>query len=513
MIALIMATAILTSPDIGEEKAGLRFIPPIRDVIYDESRKGCVKKSVRVGMTYGMAFRSVRNSLLRPGRDTLFTTKDQPTSFEFVENCLEHLETFQETRSKLAAETEEWQIPVFDDEGNDTGGVERTTVSKIVFDNGSRILSFSSNPNALRAYGGDVLIDEYAFHPRGKQMWAAAQGRARWGYSIWIWSSLAMEDTTFDVLADEAKRGEKKWSYHEIDLYRAVESGLVELINEVQGTEFTREEFIQDCKDDCLTPDIFALEYECRKTNTLSPIVSWEKLKACETDIAIERCHLPDARVAELFGTAKQSAMDEGRRRRRVEHFLHAQFPHLFERRGTSGKRFRIGFDVAASRKGHLASVWVDELRDGKARHRALLTFQTEDWDVMQWSLEILLAQLPGEVKGAGDETGLGRQICWNLEKLFYGRFTSVNFSREKVDMGTALMQELNAGAVELSRDHPDVTQDLYCIRKGIKGDRLYFFESKNDLLPESHADIAWSKALANWADQSANLEYGAFLT
>jgi hypothetical protein len=40
----------------------------------------------------------------------------------------------------------------------------------IRFTNGSRILAFSSNPNALRAFGGDVGLDEFAFHPEAEAL-------------------------------------------------------------------------------------------------------------------------------------------------------------------------------------------------------------------------------------------------------------------------------------------------------------------------------------------------------
>jgi phage FluMu gp28-like protein len=351
------------------------------------------------------------------------------------------------------------------------------------------------------------MWDEAAFSRHGRAMWSAIQGRIRWGYKVDVWSSLSMEDTMFDVLAAEAKSGKGGWHYSHVDLYEAVDQGLVELINKVRGTKFTREEFIQDCKDDAVIPDIYALEYEIKKTNTLAPIVAWEVLKACERPgHKIERAHLVTEDIVKLFGRAEQ--VSDGPRRAAVERWVRLHFAKLLSTKGGGSRRYRLGFDVAASRKGDLASVWIDEIMGaGVSRHRALLTFRTEDWDVMQWSIEILMAALPGEVIGRGDETGLGKQICWNLSKKFYGRFEGVNFGSKKSDIAVSLMTQLAGHRIELSPDHPDVTMDLYCLRKVVKEDRLAWFETKNELLPASHADIGWSAALAAYANLDGSTE------
>lgn len=500
-----MMAAILNSAGVDSEEAvALRFLPYQMEAIYDDARKQLAKKAVRVGYTFAKAFKAVRSSLLKRKEDTLFVTKDQVTAFEFISNCRDHIEHFAEKRSVISDTAEDVMVPVFDEEGKDSGITEKITVSKITFDNRSRILAFSSNPNAIRAYGGNVMWDEAAFHPKGKAMWAAIQGRARWGYNIDVWSSLSMDDTMFDVLATQAKKPDSDWSFKHVDIYEAVEAGLVELINQQRGLSMTREEFLADCKSDCVVPGIFALEYEIKKENSLSPIVEWEKLNAAQRPIEIERSHLSHQNIVDLFGRAEHASTDalRGVRRREVERWMDANFAKLFKK--GSGRRFRFGFDVAASRKGDLASMWIDEKVGDHLRHRALLTFRSEDWDVMQWCAEFFFVKTPGEMLGCGDETGLGKQICWNLAMKFYSQFEGVNFGAKKNDIGTSLMTNLAAGLSEFSDEHPDVTQDIYCLRKGIKKDQVYFFETKNELLPESHADIGWSKALAAYADRGS---------
>ena len=65
-----------------------------------------------------------------------------------------------------------------------------------------------------------------------------------------------------------------------------------------------------------------------------------------------------------------------------------------------------------------------------------------EDWHFLQTVLFYFLWHLP-RVQAAGDESGLGRQICWEAASQHAGKFFKVNFGREKHDLGFALMNQL----------------------------------------------------------------------
>jgi phage FluMu gp28-like protein len=156
--------------------------------IVDPSRQQLAEKSVRIGWTYGDAFKNVRKRLHHAKRDYLFQTKDQPTAFEYVRTCEQFAEIFNFTRS-IVSRGEEWiKVPRLKD-GKDTGFTDEVKIGYINFDNKSRIIAFSSNPAALRAYGGDVGWDEAAFHPRAEECWASMSGRVMWGYDVSVWSS------------------------------------------------------------------------------------------------------------------------------------------------------------------------------------------------------------------------------------------------------------------------------------------------------------------------------------
>lgn len=480
------------------------FMAHQRDHILDESRLAIWEKAVRVGMTYADGFKQVRKRLLIPNRNYLFTTKDQPTAFEYIANCKQFLEVFQLTSSILTHGEEFLKVPVFSEDGRDTGLVEEVRVGSIKFDNGSRILAFSSNPNAVRAYGGDVGWDEAAFHPRANAMYASIQGRVTWGYDLGIWSSHNGDSTLFCQLVDDAKAADSGWTYHRCDIYEAIDGGLVEKINQVSGTKFTREEFIADCRKRAKLPGVFEQEYELKRLGGLDPIVAWERIAACQQDYAIERAHLGGEAIGRLFG--EPDPHRRGQRMREVERWTRQTFAGLFTR--FCHRKMRVGFDVAASGNGHLAVLYVDEkVAGGQMVCRALCTFQTEDWDVMKSALWTLLAYYPGEIRGAGDETGLGRQICWETTQKFGGRFAAINFSGRKAELGAALMVQLSSGEKRFPKAEPDIAADYHSLRKTWSGAKWVFRESVNPLNSASHCDIAWAGALATAADTEGGPE------
>lgn len=498
LLFIILMAATAPAKKIDTAEAGGYFLPYQKEWILCEERKALCEKAVRVGWTFCDAFKQVRKRLRTPKRDYLFVTKDQPTAFEYIETAYQHLSIFNLTSSVLTRGVEEMSVPIFDEEGRDTGFQEKVTVGLIKLDNGSRLMAFSSNPNAVRAYGGDVGWDEAAFHPRARQMWAALQGRVRWGYDLGVWSSHHGDDTFFNQLCEQARKGESGWAYFKCDIHTAIRQGLVEKINEVSGTTMTREEFLASCRADAILPEIFQQEYELQPMGGLDPAIAWERIVACRESREVEWAHIPDDRVMTLFGRPGEFS-----RRARVVQWLRQQFPEVFAKGpGKSGRRWRIGYDVAASGRGHLAVVSVWESKAGRLTMRGLLTMQTEDWDVQEFAVASFLAEIPGEVLGAGDESGLGRQICWRLAKLYGGQFTGVNFSSHKKDLGTSLMARFAGGTIAIPSEPSWIGHDFHALRKIFSNGRLVFLETKNPERPESHCDLAWSSALAIHAEE-----------
>jgi len=172
---------------------------------------------------------------------------------------------------------------------------------------------------------------------------------------------------------------------------------------------------------------------------------------------------------------------------------------HSFNKILTTKSKYRLGFDVAASGQGDLAVIYIDEANGDELSLRALFTCRTEDWHFLTTVLFYFLRMLRS-VKAAGDETGLGKQICWQAASQFGSLFSRVNFSSKKHDLGFTLMNQLSSAQKRFPRDQQDIAADYFALKKVFIGKTWAFTESRNDLNPNSHCDIAWAGALASHA-------------
>jgi phage FluMu gp28-like protein len=459
----------------------------------DASRLSIWEKSFRIGATWADAFKNVRKRLVNPKRDYLFATRDYPSALEYMSACKQFCDVFRVAKSIVSHGEEIIRVPVRGADGKDSGFTEDVKIGIIRFDNGSRIIAFSANPNAMLVYGGDVGLDEFPRHQRAQELYDIAQARVTWGYDLSMWGSHFGNDTLFYQIALEARAGRGGWSHHFTTIEDAVAQGLVEKINETRGTTFTREAFIEDCRRRARDEATYQQAYMCNPKGGTACIVPWSQISLCMADYEIERVHLESEQITQQFGEYNPATQHS--RRRQIEAFLDASFPKLF---GAPG-RHSLGYDVAASGEGDMASIYVDEQKEGRSWLRALCTFRTDDWDFHKTVSAHFMRRIAG-LRAAGDETGLGRQICWELAKAFPGQFTGVNFASEKHDMGFALMNQLSVGEKRFPSAAQDVASDFFALRKTHNGKRWVFSEGTNNLMPNSHCDVAWSGALATRA-------------
>jgi phage FluMu gp28-like protein len=485
--------AILPSLNIDSDALISRHFLPYQMLwIADDSKMRLAEKSVRIGWTFADAFKNVRKRLRHANRDYLFATKDQQSAIEYLATCEKFASAFDYAKSIVARGEDVLVNRGKDDKGNSF--TEEVKFGYIKFDNGSRIIAFSSNPYAMAVFGGDVGLDEFAKHPQAEKLWETAQGRSTWGYDLGVWSAHDGNDTLFYQFAREAAEGKGSWSHYKVTMEDAVDMGLVEKINETRGTKMTREAFILDCKNRARLEEVYEQAYNCNPVGSSATIVSWSTLSACRQDYEIERVHLEAKTVREIFGNFDQAKKMQ--REAQIEAYILSAYPALF----AMTEHFRLGFDVAASGLGDLASVYISAKKNGHLKLSGLFTCRTDDWHVIKTVVRTFMKRLPA-VLGCGDETGLGRQICWEVAAEFSGRFEGINFSSSKTDMGVALMFALNEQSFIIPDDNDDIAQDFYSIRKNWTGGKWVFSAGQNILNEASHADIAWSGALALRAD------------
>src|SRR5437016_742094 len=115
-------------------------------------------------------------------------------------------------------------------------------------------------------------------------------------------------------------------------------------------------------------------------------------------------------------------------------------------------------------------------------------------------------------MQAAGDETGLGKMICWEAANAFPDRFTCVNFSSQKHEMGFALMNQLSVAQKRFPRSEQDIAADYFALRKTFRGSRWVFSEGDNVHNAASHCDIAWAGGLATEANNCGSQGIGAMV-
>jgi phage FluMu gp28-like protein len=455
------------------------------------------EKSVRIGWTYGDGCKNFRKRLRFKNRDYLFVTKDYSSAIEYVATAFKIGDIYDFTRSVVSHGEDHMKVPRVDADGRLTGFTDDVKIGYMKFDNGSRIIAFSANPQAMAVYGGDVGLDEFAKHPNAQLLWETAQGRITWGYDIAVWSAHDGDDTLFYSFAQEARAGRSPWNlYYRVTIQDAVELGLLDIINKVRKTNFTAERFLADCRARARLEEIFQQTYMCNPAPAAAAIVDWAAIERCRFEYPIERVHLEAQEIAERFGQLQPGA--DSQRETQITNYLRNAFPRVLG----SSARHRLGFDVAASGQGDLTAIYIDEAKGPELSLQALFTCRTDDWHFIETVLFFFLRNLRS-VQAAGDQSGLGRQICWKAARAFPGRFSQVNFSSRKHDLGFALMNQLSLGQKRFPRGEQDIAADFFALRKKFVGQRWVFSESRNFHNPASHCDIAWAAGLATEAHLS----------
>jgi len=341
-------------------------------------------------------------------------------------------------------------------------------------------------------------LDEFAFHADPETLWGSASGRITWGFDLAIWSSHNGSDSLFYTFCREAAQGKGGWSHYRVTLTEAIEAGLVEKINQVRGMNLSREQFLKNCKNRSRLPEVFEQEYMCAPNGGTAGIVPWSAIERCMLDYEVERLHFEEHQIQEVFGEYRSE--HQHARERQIESAHGAAFKKLFE----SKERHRLGFDVAASGRGNLTVIYVDQVEGdygGRAKLAGLFTCRTQDWNFIKTALYVFMSKL-NSVEGCGDETGLGRQICWEAAQRFGGYFMSINFASEKHNIGFTLMNQLAVGEKQFPRSERDVASDFFALRKHYTGSKWLFTESVNCLNAASHCDIAWAGGLASKANR-----------
>jgi len=456
------------------------FLDYQKAIIMEESRLNIIEKSIRIGITYGEGMRAVRRRMLGLG-NLLHTSVNERIAKSFIGDCKRFCKLYD-----IAGASDVREMEVWNESEN-----RRETAYEIEFKKqGATIKVFSSNPDAIRGEGGEVNIDEISSHKRPDDLLQAAGGRAMWGYPLNIWSSHKGVNGPLNRLlkSERAKGAKSRFKIQTITLYDALDQGLLEKINSVTGAKMSREDFILDTVALVGGEDAFQEECLCKPRASGAQAIKWQYLDASKTTYPLLRKHLEGNETFDLPGWFAKLAA---------------------ELRGCT--KSALGYDVA--RTGHLSAIPLMGLTDNKWRLLGLVTMHGRKFPLQRDMVAEMLRAVPNMV-AAGDATGLGMQVCEELQDLFGEfRFAAVNFGASKRDIGTKMIKVFEDGRFQLTdaREDEDIQFDLAGIQTDAgTGGLLRFVETKNPINDLSHCDIAWAIGLGLFAGENESGGIGA---
>ncbi|NEX47613.1 terminase large subunit domain-containing protein [Pseudotabrizicola algicola] len=318
---------------------------------------------------------------------------------------------------------------------------------EVGFPNGSRITALPANPDTARGFSANVILDEFAFHAKSREIWAA------------LFPVISKGQQKLRVISTPNGKGNKfyelmtaedsVWSRHVVDIYEAVRQGLdrdVDMLRRGMADE-----------------DAWAQEYELKWLDEASAWLDYDLISACEH-----------------AGAGKPE--------------------------GYQGGLCFVGVDIAA--RNDLFVIWVVELvgdvlwtREIIARRR--ISFAEQD------ALLAEVMRRYRVVRCRMDQTGMGEKPVEDAKRVHGSeRVEGVLFSAaSKLDMATTLKERMQDRKTRIPAGDPKLRADLHSIKSqvGVTGTRRLIADGDSD----GHADRFWAGALAVSAADMGAEDYG----
>lgn len=317
---------------------------------------------------------------------------------------------------------------------------------EVAFPNGSRITALPANPDTARGFSANVILDEFAFHAKSREIWAA------------LFPVISKGQQKLRVISTPNGKGNKfyelmtgedtVWSRHHVDIHEAVAQGLdrdVGMLRRGMADE-----------------DAWAQEYELKWLDEASAWLDYDLISSCEH---------ADAGKPEGY---------------------------------TGGLCF-VGVDIAA--RNDLFVIWVDELVGDVLWTREVIVRRRITFAEQDALLEGVFARYR-VVRCAMDQTGMGEKPVEDAKRRHgASRVEGVLFTgAAKLDMATEMKERFQDRKKRIPAGDPALRSDLHAIKSqvGITGQRRLVADGETD----GHADRFWAAALASVAARLGHVEY-----
>ena len=315
------------------------------------------------------------------------------------------------------------------------------TVLETRFPNGTTIVGLPANPDGVRGYSGDVIMEESAFFKDGYGVYQAVfpSITRKKDYKFIVISTPKTKHDIFGHLW-QMSQDNPRWYRQKLTIYDAVNKGL--------------DIDIEELKEGVPTEDIWKQEYLCEFLEEDEYLLPYELIHSC-TQENIE------ANITRLDG------------------------------------EFYLGIDIG--RRKDLTVLSFIEKVGSKLILRKLEVLKNIPFSRQ---LQFIENFMPFVKRVAIDETGIGMQIAEELKDKYGSKVIPVYFTnKSKDELATKLKSKFEDRLVTIPPDR-DLIQDLHSVKKSVTTAGNIKYEA--DRTDKGHADRFWSLALAIYASEDS---------
>ena len=366
------------------------------------------------------------------------------TAFEAVASCVDKPNTDWVVLSAGQRQSEEWML-----KGNRVARIVSDAMdlpkpdcrtSEVRFPNGSRILALPANPDTVRGYSANLVLDEFAFHERPDRIYEAIypaiSNPLRGELKLRIISTPAGRNSKFFEIWNKSE--ELNFVRHKTTIHSAIEEGLPMDI-----------EALKTGLDD---PEAWEQEYECEFVDATNVLLPYTLIDECVSDEATQDC----------------------------------------EEESGGAVRF-VGIDIG--RKHDLTVAWTLEKVGDVMWTREVLVLRNTPYHLQE---ELLSDRINRATHAAIDSTGIGNAISESLAKRFAFKLEECTFTQGlKAKIFPGLRRAFQERGLRVPRDKA-IREDLHSVNELTTpgGNKQYRAVRRSD----GHADRCTALALANYA-------------
>ena len=420
-----------------------------RDWVNDKSRFKIAVKARRIGFTFGSTL-ELALDLVKQRDRWLIVSRTQDTARKAMSEIRNHL-TAMQLVAQSAFQIEEHETDLWFHD-------VRVTRFRAELPNGSECLALTAHPDAARGFGGNVFLDEHAFHENSKELWKGVYAATLRGHRIVIVSTPNYQKGNYYELArkcgltmghEPSKRQSGIWSCHWVDIYKATpQLGAI-------GVPIDIEELRQLAGDD----EAFQQEFCCQFLSSSEMWISLELIAAARSAMATAEWnpHLPVE--GDLY-----AGMDIGRRKDRTV-------------------------------------IWVDKVISDVAVACGVIRLEKTPFESQYQVLKTVLDH-PKLRRCAIDETGIGMMLAERAQREYGAKVEPVMFTlQSKQEMSVRVRHRFEEKLDKIPENTPWIERSIAAVKREATASGALRFDAARTA--EGHADEYWAKALADAAQET----------